>query len=333
MKRHPQSVEGETLPLQTIITDDPLQQLSKWQEPDGSTEPFTLITLVGVEGAAPRPLGAQMIVTKSGKSAGYLSGGCLEQALIHEARDAIAKGENKLLRFGKGSQFIDIKLPCESGLDIYIDQNIPQSLIGEMLALHSKRRPFILKTNLTNGTSTVLPLIPGNRQPETVRSGELFSRVCVPNTKIILCGAGPTAHRLCALVKECGLSLELFTTDENLARGQSEDIVTHQLSSPNDLDAIETDHWSAAILAFHEHAWEIPLLQQLLQSNCFYIGAIGNKKVAVARIAALKNLGMTEQQLAKLNNAPGLIQSAKNANMLALGILTQILAAAPKANQ
>ena len=35
-----------------------------------------LVTIVGIEGATPRPLGAQMAVTAEGQSVGYLSGGC-----------------------------------------------------------------------------------------------------------------------------------------------------------------------------------------------------------------------------------------------------------------
>lgn len=81
-----------------------------------------LVTIVGIEGASPRPLGAQMAVTAEGQSVGYLSGGCLEAAVIEEAKISLREGENRLVRYGKGSRYFDVRLPCGSGFDIYIDQ-------------------------------------------------------------------------------------------------------------------------------------------------------------------------------------------------------------------
>lgn len=107
-----------------------------------------LVTLAGIDGGSPRPLGAQMAVNADGRYAGYLSGGCLEQAIVLEALDALEKGECRLVRYGKGSPFFDVKLPCGSGLDIFFDCAIPVPLVQEMHELRRRRQPFGLVADL-----------------------------------------------------------------------------------------------------------------------------------------------------------------------------------------
>jgi xanthine dehydrogenase accessory factor len=43
---------------------------------------MALVTLVGIEGSSPRAVGAQMAVSETGDWIGYLSGGCLERAVV-----------------------------------------------------------------------------------------------------------------------------------------------------------------------------------------------------------------------------------------------------------
>lgn len=318
--------EADTGPRVPAITDEPLADLVRWH---ANGERVCLITLFGVDGAAPRPVGAQMAVSETGKAAGYLSGGCLEQALILEAMDAIEKGENKLLRYGQGSPFIDIRLPCESGLDIYIDQTIGAQTIAQMRALIDERQPFLLKTDLEKASSTAIPAVALPHNALSKREGSQFIRICKPQTKILLFGSGPAANRLAHLIGHFGLPVEIFTPDDSLALlGDTGQANIHRLSTPRNPPKITADRWTAAILAFHEHEWDIPLLESLLHTDCFYIGAIGNRKVGEERLNALRARGCTETALSRIKNAAGVIKGAKSADALALGILTEIVASA-----
>lgn len=78
-----------------------------------------LVTLVSIEGSSPRPLGAQMAVSETGDWVGYLSGGCIERTVVTEALDALALGRNRRVRYGKGSPYIDINLPCGSAIELF----------------------------------------------------------------------------------------------------------------------------------------------------------------------------------------------------------------------
>ncbi|MEM1104569.1 MAG: XdhC family protein, partial [Pseudomonadota bacterium] len=59
-----------------------------------------LVTLIGVDGSAPRPLGAQMAVRENGDFVGHLTGGCAEAAIVAEALAAMEEGANRRLRYG-----------------------------------------------------------------------------------------------------------------------------------------------------------------------------------------------------------------------------------------
>ncbi len=115
--------------LPTAYRDIVVPDLAAWS---AEGERCALITLIGVDGNAPRAEGAQMAVSESGKWAGYISGGCLEQAIALEAVAAIGDGKPRLLRYGKGSPYFDIRLPCGSGLDVFVQPGLDAALIREM---------------------------------------------------------------------------------------------------------------------------------------------------------------------------------------------------------
>lgn len=59
---------------------------------------FALITVTRTAGSTPRKPGAKMIVVEGGRQVGTVGGGAIEQALVEEARAAIAAGEPRLFR-------------------------------------------------------------------------------------------------------------------------------------------------------------------------------------------------------------------------------------------
>ena len=128
--------------------DNIIPDLASWGR-DG--ERCALVTLVGVDGNAPRAEGAQMAVSESGKWAGYISGGCLEQAIALEAVEAIKAGQAKTSAYGKGSPYFDIRLPCGSGLDVFIQPMPGAALIQDMSGAAGQRRPFALRIDLATG--------------------------------------------------------------------------------------------------------------------------------------------------------------------------------------
>ncbi len=98
---------------------DLLDDIDNWR---ASGERIALATVVKVEGSAPRPVGASMIVSSGGQLAGSVSGGCVETAVFEEAQDVLKSGEPKLIRYGITDEMAwDVGLACGGTIEVYVE--------------------------------------------------------------------------------------------------------------------------------------------------------------------------------------------------------------------
>ena len=82
-----------------------------------------LATVVKVWGSAPRPLGAQMAVSSAGDIVGSVSGGCVESAVVEEARHVIESGDPKHVQYQiSDDQVWAIGLTCGGKLEVFIER-------------------------------------------------------------------------------------------------------------------------------------------------------------------------------------------------------------------
>ena len=86
-----------------------------------ATSEAALCTIVGIDGSFSRRVGTQLAVAPDGSRAGDMADKCLDEELASQALAAMAEGETRMLRYGQGSPFVDFRLPCGSGLDIWIE--------------------------------------------------------------------------------------------------------------------------------------------------------------------------------------------------------------------
>jgi xanthine dehydrogenase accessory factor len=313
-----------------LADEDVLPQLQRWQEEGQRT---ALVTLVGVEGGAPRGPGAQMAVAEDGRYAGYLSGGCLEQAVALEAKAVIEAGQNRLVRSGKGSPYFDIKLPCGSGLDLYFDQALAPVQVGAMMAHRACRRLFALSTVLATGESVVEELAAEAPAAQSRRDGDVFKRIYVPNLRLLLLGTGPALVGMAPLAAAAGIELAIRSPDDatrSRLAGSGFRIFLDDGEVGYAMDRL--DFASAAILFFHDHEQEPDLLARLLRSQCFYIGALGNHAVHRERLGVLAAQGFGADDLKRIRAPVGSIGGAKSKATLAIGALAELMAEAKALN-
>lgn len=309
--------------------EDVLPALFNWRRQGLRT---ALVTLVGVDGGAPRQPGAQMAVAEDGRYAGYLSGGCLEQAVALEAQAVISAGQNKTVRYGKDSPYFDIKLPCGSGLDLYFDQALDDTVCSQLEQLRQDGQSFALETHLQTGASCVTPVTLASIPNSSLRDGK-FTRVYPAPIQVAIIGDGPSVGGLARLADVAGLKLNVWTRDDTtrrqlaadgLSAGQGEDELQSIISSLGPT--------GAAIVVFHDHEAEPRIIEKLLRTPAFYIGILGNQAVHRTRLAALKEMGVPEDQLTRLSAPVGSIPNAKSKVTFAFGVLSQLLAAAKSRN-
>ncbi len=274
--------------LPPVMTDDDHAALRFVQ----SGPEVALCTIVGIDGSFSRRLGAQLAIAPDSSMVGSLADGCLERELAVQARAMRGQGPS-VLRYGKGSAFIDFRLPCGSGLDILIDPAPDLRAVGSAVEHLRKRQPAVLP----------LPID---------RPGLLTRRTYIPSLKILIFGQGPEADCLQHLAADCGFDFETIGSGSGASLGQ--------LSA-----GLVADEWTAIALLFHDHEWEGPILDWALSTPAKFIGAIGGKHARESRQAMLTQRGWPKSEIDRVRSPIGLIKRARDSRVMAISILAEII--------
>ncbi|MEM6382448.1 MAG: XdhC family protein [Pseudomonadota bacterium] len=277
-----------------------------------------LAVVTGVEGPSYRPVGAMMAILPDGTRAGSLSSGCIESDLVVHAMEALDAGVPRVIRYGRGSPYIDIQLPCGGGIDILLVPRPDRVAIQEILLRQRMRTPCALSIETGDGAMVVSDV-------ENAPS-DVFTVRIEPQLQFCVFGKGPEAGTFAALVQTAGYPNVLLSPDnETLERATNAGCDTRSLPTASFPSDLLVDRWTAIVLFFHDHDWEPPLLKAALDTPAFYIGAQGSRRARDARLETLKTMGVTEPQLDRLHGPVGLIPSARDAPTLAVSVLAEIM--------
>jgi len=269
-------------------------------------ERVALVTLVKIEGSSPRPLGAQMAVTESGEWLGYLSGGCIEQAVVAEAIAAIQEGENRRVRYGNGSKYIDIVLPCGSAIELFFDVQVRGHDLARIVRGLGKRR------------SVSLPVPCKGASPSLIRDFE-------PTRRLVVLGVGPSAVGLARIGAQSGFETTLYSPDDMTREGAGIDgIATCRLTRTAN-PGYRADRRTAIVFMFHDHEWEHQLIPAALMSDAFYIGALGSSRTHRQRAEQLRRLGFQDDDIARIHGPAGIFPGGKCVEDIAVSILAEII--------
>ena len=99
--------------------DDVLMKAAEWQD---AGHGVALATVVRTWGSSPRPIGSQLAVNDRGTMVGSVSAGCVEGAVIEEAKKVIASGTPKLMEFGvTDDQAWEVGLSCGGEMHVFVE--------------------------------------------------------------------------------------------------------------------------------------------------------------------------------------------------------------------
>lgn len=145
-----------------------------------------------------------MAISADGRVAGYVSGGCVEAAVAHEAIAALRDGQPRWLDYGEGSEVLDIQLSCGGRIGVLV---WPVPDLGEHLArwrnARQHRRAFHVALDREFGAVRY----PANTQD--VRASE-FLRTHRPPLRLVLVGADPALLVLVTLASQMGIELRVL---------------------------------------------------------------------------------------------------------------------------
>lgn len=256
----------------------------------------TLITLTGIEGSSSRAIGTQMAVLADGRSVGSFSGGCVERAVIEEALDVLATGCARTVRYGAGSPYIDLRLPCGGGIDLLFTPRPDMAAVTRVLDALDRR------------------------EPATLALGD-YHQAYAPALRLLAFGHGEDLTALVRLARAFGMAVEAFAPDGDLHLA---DGIT-PMRTRDRLPDVTGDAWTAVVFLFHDRDWEEFLLPQALALPAFYHGAVGSRRTHRARMDALRKAGVPDTAIEAMRGSIGLIPATRDPATLALSILAELV--------
>ena len=303
------------MPDQFHHSEDVLSRLIAWQKAGANC---ALAIVTAVAGGSMRGPGALMAVRADGSRAGYISNGCVDGDIAARAQNAMSDADNYALRYGEGSSFRDIVLPCGGSIDVLIVARPDACAIQTLHAKLSCRESIRAYADAARGLS-LKPYAPA------------FSHLFQPKLRLQVAGRGPAMGALASQAAAAGITVNASSPDaDDLDRltGVETRVLIPEIPAFDGGDA-----WTAVAIMFHDHDWEPPLLFAALETPAFFIGAMGSRKTHAARLDRLRAAGVTEAQLSRIHGPVGLVSSLRDANLVAISTLAHIIAIAKEAGK
>ncbi len=284
-----------------------------------------LVTVTDVTGASVRNPGAHMAVDANGGFVGSFSGGCIEAAVVAEAIAAIKEGCVRQIKFGAGSPYIDIRLPCGGSVDLLITPAGHDDWPEQLLTRLRKRMPTHM---LLPADNSPIRLMNGDDQFRAGWTEHGFAIDHIPLLRLQIIGHGASVLALAELTQAIPAELAILTPDDAIiAQVQAKGLRCAVLKTPDDAQALEQDQWTATSFFFHDHEWEARLMAASLALPGFFIGAMGSRKTHGARCELLQQKGVPNEAINRLVSPIGLFHSSRDPATLALSTLAQIVRA------
>lgn len=324
-------------------------------------EPVGRAVVTSVWGSAPRPEGACMLATPSGRMAGSVSGGCVESAVAEEIRSAIARGTPRLVTFGVSDERAwEVGLACGGTIKVLVQPAVPSPVsvaargkggvvVASMLGPESATlpaEPAVFRENAsiehTGWPAWTLSLLQepartalrqeASRSIELAgpdgRKAEVFLEVFPRRPRLVIFGGVHIAMALVPLAKTLGY----YTV---VADGRQAFLTRERFPEADELlvawpeEAFRQTGLDASCyvcLLSHDPKFDEPAMALALRSPAVYIGAIGSKKTQAARRERLKSQGFNETDIARVHGPIGLDLGGRSPAETALAIMAQVTA-------
>ncbi len=295
-----------------------------------------LATVVRTWGASPRPVGSILALRDDGAVVGSVSGGCVEDDLIaryaseNEATApdaALADGPPAFVKYGvTADEAHRFGLPCGGTLELLLEFDPDAAALDALVRALDAGRLMRRVTRLRDGAVRVEPAeVP---QELTLTDSEM-ANTFGPAYRMLLIGAGQLAEYLATMALFSGFAVTVCDPREAyrgswavagaaLVTGMPDDVV---------LD-FRPDRRSCVVALTHDPKLDDLALLEALNTEAFYVGAIGSRRNNAARRQRLmEHFGQTEAALARLRGPIGIHIGSKTPAEIAVSAMAEILAA------
>ena len=220
-------------------------------------------------------------------------------------------------------------------------------VLKAMNAARRERRAGAIVTRLSDGDQRFVPAEALSADPLAAeieaalrmnRSGTVdvdgqafFLTVQTPPPRLILIGAVHISQALAPIARLTGLDVEIIDPRTGFATPERFPDTPVIAQWPDEaLAHAPPDRYTGICLLTHDPKIDDPALKIALESDCFYIGALGSKKTHAKRLERMRASGFAESALARVHAPIGLDIGAVNPAEIAVAIIGEIVASLRK---
>ncbi len=157
---------------------------------------------------------------------------------------------------------------------------------------------------------------------------KVFAEIYGPPPRLLVYGAVDTAEAMCKAAKLLGWraivadARQKFATKERIP--SADEIIVEWPEEA--LAQVAPDHATAIVVLTHDDKFDVPALKAALETEAFYIGALGSRRNQERRRERLLEAGVDEDALERIAGPCGLDIGAETQPETALSILAEALA-------
>ena len=301
-----------------------LSDVLAWRQ---ASHRVTLVTVVETWGSAPRPPGALLAVRDDGVVSGSVSGGCVEDDLIarikageyehlaHPSMVAYGVTKEEASRFG---------LPCGGTLRLVQEPVQDNAWIEEVLARTQAHQLVARTVSLKDGA---VQLRNAQRGEALQFDGLTLTTLFGPRWRLLLIGAGQLSQAVAQMASMLDFEVLVCDPREEYAATLQMSGVTRVMGMPDDVvTALHPDAHTAVVALTHDPKLDDLALLEALNSDAFYVGALGSRRnQATRKVRLAEHFDLSDEALARLHGPVGLHLGAKTPAEIAISIMAEIV--------
>ena len=156
----------------------------------------------------------------------------------------------------------------------------------------------------------------------STQSGEFFIHIHNPALRLVVIGAVHIAQAIVPMAKAAGYDITVIDPRGAFATEDRFPGITLHADWPDEvLPAIGLDARTGFLALTHDPKVDDPALIAALQSECFYIGALGSRRTQASRAERMKQAGM---EPSRIFGPVGLDIGARGAPEIAISIMAEM---------
>ncbi|MBV1881572.1 MAG: XdhC family protein [Pseudomonadales bacterium] len=303
-------------------------QLNQWLS---NKQQAWLVTVLEIWGSAPRPVGSLMACNTKGETVGSISGGCIEEELIEKLQDSQFIDNNSThpfeLTYGDTPEEQDrLQLPCGGQLKLLIEPFLPiqehQDHCLTILSALSDRASIERQANTQNNQKVAMPT---SIQPTLNFQNKSLKHTIGPHSRLLLIGAGPVSLQVAQLALTLDYEVEVCDPRPRYAQQWTNEDVPLTTEMPDDVVRDRyADKYCAVVALAHDPRVDDMGIMEALQSNAFYVGALGSSRTSEKRKSRLLQLDLSESQIECLHAPIGLSIGSRTPAEIAISLMAEL---------